>query len=123
MRSFDQYGVSNSQWQSLTVAANIVLEETVERIFVGNKYCEKPLGIFIIRGENVVLLSEIVCVGFSVTKKKDLSKEASAASERWEATPQPALMSLFNEAKEKKEEALKLRKQIRMEHGYDPDEG
>jgi U6 snRNA-associated Sm-like protein LSm1 len=43
------------------IKANIVLEDTVERIFVGNKYCEKPLGIFIIRGENVELLSEIVC--------------------------------------------------------------
>lgn len=55
---------------SLTVAANIVLEDTVERIFVGNKYCEKPLGIFIIRGENVVLLSEIVCGGLIFTNDK-----------------------------------------------------
>jgi len=40
--------------------ANIVLEKTVERIFVGNKYAEKSLGIFVIRGENVVLLGELV---------------------------------------------------------------
>lgn len=45
---------------TVTVSANVVLEDTVERIFVGNKYCEKSLGIFIIRGENVVMLSEIV---------------------------------------------------------------
>lgn len=62
-------------------------------------------------------------VGLYSLMIKDLSKEASAASERWEATPRAELMLLFNEAKEKKEEALKLRKQIRMEHGYDPDEG
>ncbi len=41
--------------------ANIVLEGTEERIFVGNKFCSKPLGVFLIRGENVELLAEIVC--------------------------------------------------------------
>jgi len=46
MRSYDQF-------------ANVVLEDTVERVFVGNKFCQKPLGVFIIRGENVVLISEI----------------------------------------------------------------
>jgi len=97
MRSFDQY-------------ANVVLEQTVERTFVGNKYCEKALGVFIIRGENVVLLSEI-----------DVVKEAALASDYWEATPYNELMELFQEEKEKKDEANKLKRQIRQEH-YD-DEG
>ena len=54
LRSFDQF-------------ANLVLEGAIERIVVGTLYCELPLGLFIIRGENVVLLGEIdpakcVCV-------------------------------------------------------------
>lgn len=44
------------------------------------------------------------------------------AAEKWEVLPEKELMVLFNEEKEKKEEAQKLRKQIRLEH-YDPDEG
>lgn len=40
--------------------ANLVLHKTIERIHVGNEYGDIPRGIFIIRGENVVLLGEIV---------------------------------------------------------------
>ncbi|KAM3321223.1 sm-like protein LSM1B isoform X1 [Capsicum chacoense] len=44
-RSFDQY-------------ANIVLEGTLERIMVGNLFCDIPLGLYIIRGENIMLIGE-----------------------------------------------------------------
>ena len=40
--------------------ANLVLEDTVERIYAGNTFAEKWCGLFLIRGENVVLLGEIV---------------------------------------------------------------
>lgn len=40
--------------------ANLVLQDTMERIYVGNCYGDIPRGIFLIRGENVVLLGEIV---------------------------------------------------------------
>ncbi|KAF9205026.1 SM-like, degradation of cytoplasmic mRNAs and positively regulates transcription initiation [Haplosporangium sp. Z 27] len=46
LRSFDQF-------------ANLVLQDTIERIYVGDTYGDIPRGIFIIRGENVVLLGEI----------------------------------------------------------------
>eukprot|EP00026_Physarum_polycephalum_P020176 Phypoly_transcript_22584.p1 GENE.Phypoly_transcript_22584~~Phypoly_transcript_22584.p1 ORF type:complete len:136 (+),score=23.95 Phypoly_transcript_22584:138-545(+) len=46
LRSFDQF-------------ANIVLENTVERIYVGNQYGEQHRGLFLVRGENVVLLGEV----------------------------------------------------------------
>ena len=46
LRSFDQF-------------ANLVLEDALERIIVGTLFCEIPLGLYIIRGENVVLLGEI----------------------------------------------------------------
>jgi U6 snRNA-associated Sm-like protein LSm1 len=38
----------------------MVLQNTIERIFVGNQYFEKPIGLFIIRGENVLLFGQIV---------------------------------------------------------------
>lgn len=56
--------------------ANLVLHKTIERIHVGTEYGDIPRGIFIIRGENVVLLGEIVskCVPlFLVLKIKKIS--------------------------------------------------
>jgi hypothetical protein len=41
--------------------ANLVLEDTVERIYHQDVYAERKNGLFLIRGENVVLLGEIVC--------------------------------------------------------------
>lgn len=46
LRSFDQF-------------ANIVLESAVERIIVGSAYSDIPLGLYIVRGENVVLMGEV----------------------------------------------------------------
>lgn len=46
LRSFDQY-------------ANIVLEGASERVNVGDLYSDIPLGLYIIRGENVVLIGEL----------------------------------------------------------------
>lgn len=46
--------------RSVDQFANLVLHRTIERIHVGKNYGDIPRGIFIIRGENVVLLGEIV---------------------------------------------------------------
>ncbi|KAK7064191.1 U6 snRNA-associated Sm-like protein LSm1 [Favolaschia claudopus] len=46
LRSYDQF-------------ANLVLEDTVERIYHAGAYAENWHGLFLIRGENVVLLGEI----------------------------------------------------------------
>lgn len=46
LRSYDQF-------------ANLVLEDTVERIHHGDTFAENWHGLFLIRGENVVLLGEI----------------------------------------------------------------
>ncbi|MBA0594107.1 hypothetical protein Gorai_011026, partial [Gossypium raimondii] len=46
LRSFDQF-------------ASIVLEGACERVIVGDLYCDIPLGLNIIRGENVVLIGEM----------------------------------------------------------------
>ncbi|KAJ1090587.1 hypothetical protein NDU88_003717 [Pleurodeles waltl] len=45
--------------RSIDQFANLVLHQTVERIHVGKKYGDIPRGIFVVRGENVVLLGEI----------------------------------------------------------------
>lgn len=51
-------------WRLLTSPAmrpaNLVFQDTVERIFVRNLYADIPRGIFLVRGENVLLLGEIV---------------------------------------------------------------
>ncbi|EIM22452.1 RNA cap binding protein [Wallemia mellicola CBS 633.66] len=46
LRSFDQF-------------ANLVLNDAVERIHALNEYADIPRGIFLIRGENVVLMGEV----------------------------------------------------------------
>lgn len=46
LRSFDQF-------------ANLVLEHAVERIIVGNVYSDIPLGIYLLRGENLVLMGQV----------------------------------------------------------------
>jgi hypothetical protein len=38
-----------------------VLQDTVERIYAGKVYADVPRGIFLVRGENVLLLGEVVC--------------------------------------------------------------
>jgi len=45
--------------RSVDQFANLVLHRTIERIHVGNKYGDIDRGIFIIRGENVVLCGEV----------------------------------------------------------------
>lgn len=51
--------------RSVDQFANLVLHQTIERIHVGKEYGDIPRGVFIVRGENVVLLGEIVSsVGF-----------------------------------------------------------
>ena len=47
LRSFDQF-------------ANIVLEGAIERIIFGMRFADVPLGLYVVRGENVVLLGQIV---------------------------------------------------------------
>ncbi|XP_062091179.1 sm-like protein LSM1B [Humulus lupulus] len=46
LRSFDQF-------------ANVILEGACERAIVGDLYCDIPLGLYVIRGENVVLIGEL----------------------------------------------------------------
>lgn len=47
LRSFDQYG-------------NLVFQDSYQRIYVDDCYADVPKGVYLIRGENVVLMGEIV---------------------------------------------------------------
>eukprot|EP00877_Chromochloris_zofingiensis_P001137 jgi/Chrzof1/11023/Cz05g20220.t1 len=73
LRSFDQF-------------ANLVLEEAVERIFVGTQYSDIPLGIHLIRGENLVLMGELdpdrqVPPGLTCVSEADIKKALFAEKE------------------------------------------
>ncbi|GMY23506.1 sm-like protein LSM1B [Fagus crenata] len=46
LRSFDQF-------------ANAVLQGAYERIIVGNLYCDMRLGLYVVRGENILLTGEL----------------------------------------------------------------
>ncbi|KAK7860810.1 sm-like protein LSM1B [Quercus suber] len=46
LRSFDQF-------------ANVVMEGAYERNIVGDLYCDMQLGLYVVRGENVVLTGEL----------------------------------------------------------------
>ncbi|KAJ8431392.1 hypothetical protein Cgig2_022617 [Carnegiea gigantea] len=77
LRSFDQFGIFFYTIMSFLAsfcclfaiylselfvfdAANVVLEGACERVIVGDLYCDIPLGLYIIRGENVVLIGELM---------------------------------------------------------------
>lgn len=46
LRNFDQY-------------LNMTLDDAAERIIMKGKYCDVPLGLYIVRGDNIVLIGEI----------------------------------------------------------------
>lgn len=37
------------------------MQDTIERIYAGGFYADRREGVFIVRGENVMLLGEVVC--------------------------------------------------------------
>lgn len=76
MRSFDQF-------------ANIVLENAVERVIVDTRFADVPLGLYVIRGENVVLLGEM-----------DDAKEAKTTTELLTEAPVEDLLAAKREAED-----------------------
>lgn len=84
------------------------MHNTIERIHVGKKYGDIPLGVFIIRGENVVLIGDL-----------DPEKEESLDFEYVEAAEIIALQRIDRENKQKIEEA---RSKALKERGLSPRE-
>lgn len=56
------------------VAGNLVLQDTIERLFVQNLYADIDRGLFLVRGENVLLLGEIVCAQHCLNAPQTLLK-------------------------------------------------
>lgn len=57
-----------------------MLQDTIERQFVQNLYADVERGLFLVRGENVLLLGEIVCYSMSrsrsiLMQRQDLDKD------------------------------------------------
>ncbi|KAK4790966.1 hypothetical protein SAY86_031379 [Trapa natans] len=48
-----------SKWVRTDSESNAVIEGACERVIVGGSYCDIPLGLYVIRGENVVLIGEL----------------------------------------------------------------
>jgi len=46
LRSFDQF-------------MNLILEDTCERVLLPGRFCDVPLGLYIVRGDTIVLMGEI----------------------------------------------------------------
>ncbi|XP_055855726.1 U6 snRNA-associated Sm-like protein LSm1 [Episyrphus balteatus] len=70
--------------RSVDQFANLVLHRTIERIHVGNEYGDIPRGVFLIRGENVVLLGEIDREKESNLPLKEISVEEILDAQRRE---------------------------------------
>jgi len=87
LRSWDQF-------------ANLVLQDTVERIFVRDLYADIKRGIYLVRGENVLLLGEI-----------DLDKDDYIPDAFRQATPEEVHQLTKQQiATRKKVEKLRIKK-------------
>ncbi|KAJ1985499.1 hypothetical protein H4R33_004001 [Dimargaris cristalligena] len=94
LRSYDQF-------------ANLVLQDSVERIYVKNFYGDIDRGVFLIRGENVVLLGEIDNIKDDDLPLTQLSFEEVVRMRKEEA-----------DDRQKKE---RLRNQLLHNHGFSVD--
>ncbi|XP_033125394.1 U6 snRNA-associated Sm-like protein LSm1 [Anneissia japonica] len=92
--------------RSIDQFANLVLHKTIERIHVGNKYGDIPRGVFVIRGENVVLLGEIDSEKDPKVELKEVSIDEILEAQREEQV--------------KKQEEEKKRNKALLERGLQP---
>ncbi|KZT57133.1 Sm-like ribonucleo protein [Calocera cornea HHB12733] len=91
LRSYDQF-------------ANLVLEDSYERIFHGLEYADVWKGVFVIRGENVVLLGEI---------DLDLEDEVPLIQ-----VPLQQILPLHNAENDARKKSEVEKGKILMKHGF-----
>ncbi|KAK2745702.1 SM-like, degradation of cytoplasmic mRNAs and positively regulates transcription initiation [Myotisia sp. PD_48] len=96
LRSWDQF-------------ANIVLQDTVERIYAANKYADLKRGVFLVRGENVLLLGEI-----------DLDKEDEVPEDYEECSVEEALALRKKEDDQRKDHDKKKNTHLQA-LGFEPE--
>lgn len=87
---------------------NLVLHQAFERICVGRQYADIPRGLFVIRGENVLLIGEVDFYSPARVPMVEVSIEE--------------ILKLQRDDLEKKEKRDKLRQKAMIEHGL-VDEG
>ncbi|CAO3698154.1 unnamed protein product [Rhizopus stolonifer] len=85
LRFFDQF-------------ANLVLQDTIERIYVNGCYGDIPRGVFLIRGENVVLLGEIDVDREDTTNLRQVSVEEILVAQREEIEVKDRIEKIKNKA-------------------------
>ncbi|KAG2172690.1 hypothetical protein INT43_000037 [Umbelopsis isabellina] len=118
LRSFDQFGKNKHFYADIcyndikylrlySTIANLVLQDTIERIHVGNCYGDIPRGIFLIRGENVVLLGEI-----------DLEREEYSALQQ---VPVEEILVAQREEQEMKQKREKMKNKVLNDRGFSVD--
>lgn len=105
LRSLDQFGRKDkfSPDRVLFIIGNLVLHQAFERICVGRQYADIPRGLFVIRGENVLLIGEL---DFHQPLRVPLV-EVSIEE----------ILKLQKEDLEKKQRLEKLRQKAMTEHG------
>ncbi|KAK2865011.1 hypothetical protein FQN49_003994 [Arthroderma sp. PD_2] len=96
LRSWDQF-------------ANIVLQDTIERIYAENLYADIPRGVYLIRGENVLLLGEI-----------DLDKDDDVP-EPYRLAPALEVQELKKKAEEQRKRKDKKRNTHMQTLGFEPE--
>jgi len=89
--------------RSVDQFANLVLHRSIERIHVGKQYGDIPRGIFVIRGENVVLLGEM-----------DEEKEQNSVLEE---VSLEEILELQSQQQAEREEKEKLKTKVLKERG------
>ncbi|KAK6178091.1 hypothetical protein SNE40_012922 [Patella caerulea] len=92
--------------RSIDQFANLVLHRTIERIHVGKKYGDIDRGIFIVRGENVVLLGEV-----------DLQNENNPSLEK---VPIDDILEMQRAEQLQKQQEEDLKKKALKERGLHP---
>jgi len=93
LRSFDQF-------------ANVVLENCFERIYVDERYGEKAMGLYVIRGENVVLLGEL-----------DEEKDANKLPKKLKKVDFMEAKKAYEKERIEKEEQMKQKRKVMLDLG------
>ena len=104
--------------RSVDQFANLVLHQAVERIYVGHKYGDIDRGIYIIRGENVVLMGEVMSTEEQANVKNELQAKKAVS---FEEVSVAEILELQRVDVLEKTRAAENRKRFLKQHGlYQP---
>lgn len=100
-------------------------QDTIERIYVKNVFCDIPRGIFVIRGENVEMIGEIVSLSTSTSifayltcARQDLDKEDDIPAGYTEENAEK-VHTMFMEEEKKKKKREKEKKMKLSKFGFE----